>query len=121
MLDVKEDTANIYVFAGVIPAFIPVTLAVTGNNITVKKAPEGIVSETAHITLVLAAAQARSSFIDPMTVWKKLTTFKGKKKSFITTDGGLTSSKANRDDRSGSRHIIGGEKDNKNVRGEGEK
>jgi hypothetical protein len=68
MLNAKKDTAYIYVFADVIPALTIVTLAVTGNNITVKKTPERIVSETAHITLTLTAAQARNSFVDPMAV-----------------------------------------------------
>jgi hypothetical protein len=64
MLDAKKDTAYIYVFAGVIPALIIVTFAVTGNSIIIKKTPEKIVSETAHTTLILAATQARSSLID---------------------------------------------------------
>jgi hypothetical protein len=67
MLDAEKDTAYTYVFAGVIPALISVTLTIIGNNITVRKAAEGIVSETAHITLALAAAQARNSLIDLMT------------------------------------------------------
>ena len=47
-----------------IPALILVILAVIGNSIAVGKAAEEIVSETAHVTLILAAAQARNSFID---------------------------------------------------------
>jgi hypothetical protein len=64
MLNAREDAANIYVFPGVIPALTLVTFTVAGNNMAVKETPEKIVSETTHVTLILAAAQARSSFID---------------------------------------------------------
>jgi hypothetical protein len=56
MLDAGEDIAYIYVFAGVIPALAIVTLTVTGNNMIIRKAPERIVSETAHAALIPAAA-----------------------------------------------------------------
>jgi hypothetical protein len=68
MLNAGEDTANIYVFAGVMPALTPVIFAVTGNNIIIKKVPEEIVSETTHATLALAATQARSSLVNPIAV-----------------------------------------------------
>ena len=64
MLDAGEDAAYTYVFAGVVPALALVTLAVAGNGMTVREALEGIVSETAHAALILAAAQARSSLVD---------------------------------------------------------
>jgi hypothetical protein len=115
MLDAREDTTYIYVFAGVIPALTPIIFTVAGNGMIVREIPEGIVSETAHITLVLAAAQARSSLVDFMAAWKKLATPRGGRKNIIITDGGLASSKANRDRRSGSRHVIS-EKENGEAR-----
>jgi hypothetical protein len=66
MLDAGKDIANIYVFTGVMPALTLITFTVIGNNMAIRKAPERIVSETAHITLISAAAQARSSLVDPM-------------------------------------------------------
>jgi hypothetical protein len=66
MLNAKEDTANTYVFINVIPALIPIIFTVTGNSMAVREAPERIISETTHITLISAAAQARNSFVDPI-------------------------------------------------------
>jgi hypothetical protein len=64
MLNAREDIAYIYVFASVISALALVTFTVIDNNMIIRKVFERIVSETAHITLALAATQARSSFID---------------------------------------------------------
>jgi hypothetical protein len=64
MLDAKENATYTYVFAGVASALIPVTLIIAGNSMVIKKGPEKIVSETAHIALILTATQARNSFID---------------------------------------------------------
>jgi hypothetical protein len=72
MQDAGEKTTYTYVFTGVMPALILVTLTVTGNSVAVEKTAEGIVSETAHATLASAAAQARSSLVDPMAAWKSL-------------------------------------------------
>jgi hypothetical protein len=79
----------------------------------VGKAVKKIVSETAHATLALTAAQARSSFVDFMAVWEEFAIFRERRKSFIITDNGLVSNGANKDSKSGSRHIIGGEEDSK--------
>jgi ABC-type Fe3+-hydroxamate transport system substrate-binding protein len=68
MLHAEKDAAYIYVFAGMIPALTIVTFAVAGNNVTVRKPPKRIVSETAYATLILALTQARSNFIDLMAV-----------------------------------------------------
>jgi hypothetical protein len=59
-------------------------------------------------------AQARSSFIDLIAVWKELATPRKKRRSSTITDDNLASSEANKSDRNGSRHIIGGKK---NVKG----
>jgi hypothetical protein len=59
---------NIYVFTNVIPALTLIILTITDNNVTIKKAPEGIISETAYTALILAATQTRNNFIDFMTV-----------------------------------------------------
>jgi hypothetical protein len=111
MLDAGEDTAYTYVFAGVVPALAIVTLAVAGDGVAVREAPEGIVSEAAHAALAPAAAQARSSLVDPMAAWGELATPRGGRRSSTTTDGGLASSRANRGGRSDSRHVVGGEED----------
>jgi hypothetical protein len=66
MLDAEEDTAYIYVFAGVVPALTSVIPTVTGNSMTVREVSERIVSETAHILLIPAATQAKNSFVDPI-------------------------------------------------------
>jgi hypothetical protein len=116
MLDAREDTAYIYIFTGVIPALTIVTLTVADNNITVRKAPERIVSETAHAALTLAAAQARNNFIDLITAWEELATFKRGGRSFITTDDNLINSGANKGDKSDSRHVISEEKNSKKKR-----
>jgi hypothetical protein len=68
MLNVRKDITYIYVFTGVIPALTLVIPTVTGNNVAVREFPEKIVSKTAYVTLVLAAAQARNSLIDLMAV-----------------------------------------------------
>jgi hypothetical protein len=94
-----------------VPALIIIISAVAGNNVVIRKPPKGIVSETAYTALALTVTQARNSLINPMAVWKKLATPRKKKKSFITTDNGLASSGANKGNKSGSRHVIGGEKD----------
>jgi hypothetical protein len=44
---------------------------------------------------------------------EKLTTPREEKRSSIITDSDLISSGANRDNKSGNRHFIGGEKDGK--------
>jgi ABC-type Fe3+-hydroxamate transport system substrate-binding protein len=111
MLHAREDVAYIYVFAGVIPALTIIISAVAGNSVTIREPPKGIVSKTAYATLVLAVTQARNNFVDPITAWEELATPKKKKKSSTTTDGGLASNGANKGDKSGSRHIIGGEED----------
>jgi hypothetical protein len=67
MLNAREDAAYTYVFTDVMPALTIITLAITGNGVTVREAPERIVSETAHATLTLTAAQARNNLIDPIT------------------------------------------------------
>ena len=64
MLNARKDAAYTYVFTGVIPALTPITPTVIDNNVIIKKAPEKIVTETAYITLALAAAQARNSLVD---------------------------------------------------------
>jgi hypothetical protein len=92
------------------PALIIVTSAIADNSIAVKKSPKGIVSEATYAALIPAVAQARNSLIDFITVWKKLATPRKRKRSFITIDGNLVSSGTNRDSKSGSKHIIGGEK-----------
>jgi hypothetical protein len=66
MLHAGEDAAYIYVFARIVSAFVIVISAVTGNDVTVREPSKGIVSETAYVTLILAVAQAKSSFIDLM-------------------------------------------------------
>jgi hypothetical protein len=87
-----------------------------GNSVTVGKSPKGIVSEAAYTALAPAVAQARNNLIDPMTVWEKLTTPRKKRRNSIITDSNLASSGANKDNKSGSRHIIGGKKNSKNER-----
>jgi hypothetical protein len=87
-----------------------------GDNVIVKKAPEGIVSETAYATLILAAAQARNNFVDFMTAWGELATFKREGRSSIIADGSLASSGTNRGGRSDSKHVIGGKEDGKKKR-----
>jgi hypothetical protein len=113
MLHAGKDITYIYVFTGVIPAFVIVIFAVTDNNIVIRKSPKGIVSETAYTALVSILAQTRNSLIDLITVWKKLATLKKRKKSFITTNNDLAGSGANKSDKSGSRHVIDGEEDGK--------
>jgi hypothetical protein len=100
----------------VISALALIIFAVIGNNIIIRKTPEGIVSETAYIALILTAAQARNSLIDFITVWGELATLKKKRKSSITTNSNLVNSGANKDDKNDNRHIIGGEKDSKRKR-----
>jgi hypothetical protein len=95
----------------VIPALALITPTVTGNDMAVREIPERIVSKTTHAALTLAAAQARNSLIDFMAVWGKLATLREGRRSFIITDSGLTSSGTNRDNRSGSKHVISGEED----------
>jgi hypothetical protein len=68
MLNVREDATNTYVFTGVIPALASVIFTVAGNSIVIKEISKKIVTEAAHITLISAAAQARSSLIDLIAV-----------------------------------------------------
>jgi hypothetical protein len=103
----------------VISALAPVIPTIAGNNMAVREVPERIVTEAAYTALALAAAQARSSFVDLMAAWEKFAIFRRRRRSFTITDGDLASSRANRGGRSGSRHVVGGEEDD--VRGEGEK
>jgi hypothetical protein len=111
MLHAEEDAAYTYVFAGMIPALAIVTSAVADNGVAVRKPPKGIVSKTAYAALVLILAQARSSLVDLMAAWGELATFKRGRRSSTTTDGGLVGSGANRDGRSGNRHVVDGEED----------
>jgi hypothetical protein len=93
------------------PALIIVISAVIGDSMIIRKSFKEIVSKAAYAALVLAVTQARNSFVNFMAVWGKLAIFRKKRKSSIITDGNLVSSGANKGDKSGSRHIIGGEKD----------
>jgi hypothetical protein len=99
-----------------ISALIIVIFTVIGNNVTVGKSSKEIISETTYATLILVAAQARSSLIDFITVWKELATFKKKRRNFIIIDSNLASSGANKDSRSGNKYVIGGKKDGKKKR-----
>jgi hypothetical protein len=111
MLHVRKNAAYTYVFTKIMPALAIIISAIAGNNMTVRKPLKRIVSETAYATLILAVTQARNSLVNLITAWKELTTPKKKKKNFTTTDGNLASSGANRDNKSGNRHIVDGEKD----------
>jgi hypothetical protein len=104
MLDAGENITYTYVFTGMIPALISVIFTIIGNNMAISETPERIVSET---------AQARNSLIDSIAVWGEFATLKEGKRSFTITDNNLTNSGANRDGRSDSRYIVGGEKDDK--------
>jgi hypothetical protein len=66
MLHARKNAAYTYVFIRVVPALTIVISAVIGNNMAVRESPKKIVSETAYAALILAVAQARSSFVDPI-------------------------------------------------------
>jgi hypothetical protein len=56
MLDAGEDVTYIYVFIGVMLALALVIFTVADNSVVVREVPERIVSETAYVSLILAAA-----------------------------------------------------------------
>jgi hypothetical protein len=66
MLDARENAAYTYVFVRMVFALVSVILAVVGNGVAIEEIPKEIISETAYISLALAAAQAKNSLVDFM-------------------------------------------------------